>query len=73
MLISLVIKYDDAFETFMDDYRRSKGVHMAERKNWSQIYRKKLQVHPPGRVCTSQAEQQSNFLTKLGDVDGGSG
>jgi len=26
----------------------------------------------PGRTCTLQAEQESNFFRKLGDLDGGS-
>jgi len=31
-------------------------------------------VHPPpGRECTPEAEEESNFLSKLGDMGGGRG
>jgi len=45
----------------------------AEKKIGGQIYREKLQVYPMQTECAPQAEEKSNFLRKLGDLDRGIG
>ena len=61
------------------NHRRSQGVHWVHvhppGRNFflGQIYRGKVVSAPPGRECTPEAEQESNFLGNWGDVDGGRG